>query len=228
MDVNAACTGYLYAQNLADALIKSGQCKNILIASVERLSKITDYKDRSTCILFGDGAAAVVLTAAEDKSSQPKDWKSGVLSWNMSADGEFTELLNMKGLGSVMMANRDDMNIEDNLIKMQGNEVFKVAVRMMVDASTKAIADSGLTNADIDFVIPHQANTRIIEAVMKRYGIAPEKALINIDRRGNTSSVTVPSVLDEALRAGTIKAGHNVLMCAFGAGFTWGASVIRI
>ncbi|MDR2869725.1 MAG: ketoacyl-ACP synthase III [Deferribacteraceae bacterium] len=220
MDLEAACTGYIYAQNLANALIKIGQCKTILIASAERLTKMTDYTDRGTCILFGDGAAATIIQATEEPY--------GILSTNMSADGSFGELLHMKGIGSVMLANRDVMKVEDNLIKMAGNEVFKVAVRMMVDASTKAIADSGLTNADIDFVIPHQANMRIIEAVMKRSGIDPDKALINIRKHGNTSSVTIPSALDEAVREGKVKRGHNVLMTAFGGGFTWGAAVVKM
>ena len=219
MDINAVCTGFVYALNMADALIKSGQNKTILIAAAERLTKMVDYTDRTSCILFGDGASSVILQASEEP---------GVLSVNMGADGSYEDLLHMKGMGSVMLANRDVMRIEDNLLKMQGNEVFKVAVRMMVDASDKAIQDSGLKVSDIDFVVPHQANLRIIEAVMKRFDLAPEKALINIDKRGNTSSATIPSALDEAVRAGIVKRGDNVLMCAFGGGFTWGAGVVKM
>lgn len=219
MDVNAVCTGFIYALNLADSLIKTGKYKNILIAAGERLSTIVDYNDRGTCILFGDGAGCAVVSA---------DCRPGVLSCNMGADGQYGDLLYMHGMGSTFLANRDTMKIEDNLIKMKGNDIFKLAVRAMTEASEKAIAESGLKPEDIDFLVPHQANIRIMEAVVKRFGMSFDKVLMNIEKRGNTSSPTIPTTLDEAIRSGMVKQGDNLAMCAFGGGLTWGAAVVTL
>ncbi len=218
-DLNAACTGFVYSLSIADALIKSGQYKTILIAAGERLSTMTNYKDRSTCILFGDGAGAALIRA---------DSKPGVRSYNMYADGTHGDLLYMHGMGSTYLANRDTMNLDEEMIVMKGNDVFKLAVRAMSDASVEALGKSGLNAEDINFVVPHQANLRIVEAVAKRLEVGMDRVLINLDRRGNCSSPTIPTALDEGIRSGKVKFGDNILMAAFGGGMSWGAAVITL
>ena len=218
-DVNMACTGFICALNIADAFIKSGRYKTILIAAGERLSTITNYKDRSTCILFGDAAGAVVVRA---------DTAPGMLSNNLYSDGAHGDLLYMHGMGSTYLANRDTMNLDEEMITMKGNEVFKLAVRAMSDAAAEALDKSGLKIDDIDFVVPHQANFRIVDAVARRLDIPMDKVLINLDRRGNCSSPTIPSALDEGIRTGRVKQGGNILMAAFGGGMNWGAAVLTL
>lgn len=218
-DMNMACSGYLYALKLADGLIRSGSYKTLLIITSEKISSVIDYKDRSTCILFGDGAGATVLRA---------DNTPGLYAANIHADGSYGTLLTLHGSGNVYMSHRDSMKAEENLIKMNGNETFKLAVRNMSDVSVQTLKDSGLNPEDIDYLVPHQANIRIIDAIAKRFNIDMDKVLINLDRRGNCSSATIPAVLDEGLRSGKLKNGNNILMTAFGGGMGWGAAVMKI
>jgi len=218
-DLNMACTGFICSLNIADAFIKSGQYRTILIAASERLSTMVNYKDRNTCILFGDAAGAVVVRA---------DSKPGMRSYNMYADGAYGDILHMRGMGSTYLANRDTMNLDEEMLTMKGNDVFKLAVRAMCDTSAEAIEKSGLKADEIDFVVPHQANIRIIEAVAKRLEINMDIFLINLDRRGNCSSASIPTALDEGIRSGKVKSGNNILMGAFGGGLNWGAAVLTL
>ena len=218
-DMNVACTGFVYALAIANCMIKSGQCKTILIASAERLSPLVNYKDRTTCILFGDAAGCAILRA---------DGEPGVRSVTIHADGTYGNELFMHGMGSTYLANRDTMDVEDCLLTMNGGEIFKQAVRLMTEASLQAVADSGLKLSDIDFIVPHQANIRIIEAIANRLETDMDKVVINLDRRGNTSAATIPTALDEAIRDGRIKKGDNLIMPAFGGGVTWGAALLTM
>jgi 3-oxoacyl-[acyl-carrier-protein] synthase-3 len=217
--MNCACSGFVYALGVADSMIRAGMCKTILIAAAERLSTITDWTDRGTCILFGDAAGAAILRA---------DDAPGIRRVNLHADGRYGDLLSMYGMGSHYMANRADTSIEDNLVKMKGNEIFKLAVRAMCDAAEQAVIDAGLSLEDIDYIIPHQANIRIIDAAAKRLNLREDQVVINIDRRGNTSSATIPTALDEAIRDGRLKKGSNVVVVTFGGGLNWGAGVITL
>lgn len=217
-DLLAGCSGFLYALHVADGLIRSGSAKTLLVVGAETLSRIIDYEDRSTCILFGDGAGAAVLKSSDEP---------GVLSSCLSSNGDQWELLYMPGGGSKIPATIESVQNKEHFLKMKGNDVFKVAVKSLENASIEAIEKAGLTPDDIDFFIPHQANLRILEAVRKRLDLPEEKVFCNLDRYGNTSSASVPIALDEAVRNGDIKEGSTVLFAAFGAGFTWGASVVR-
>lgn len=217
-DLLAGCSGFLYALHVADSLIRSGSAKTLLVVGAETLSRIIDYEDRSTCILFGDGAGAAVLTSSDNP---------GVLSSCLSTNGDQWELLYMPGGGSKIPASVESVKNKEHFLKMKGNDVFKVAVKSLESASLEAIRKADLTPDDIDFFIPHQANFRILEAVRKRLNLPEEKVFSNLDRYGNTSSASVPIALDEAVRNGDIKPGSTVLFAAFGAGFTWGASVVR-
>lgn len=217
-DLLAGCSGFLYALHVADSLIRSGSAKTLLVVGAETLSRIIDYEDRSTCILFGDGAGAAVLKSSDDP---------GVLSSCLSTNGDQWELLYMPGGGSKIPASVESVKNKEHFLKMKGNDVFKVAVKSLENASLEAIRKADLTPDDIDYFIPHQANFRILEAVRKRLNLPEEKVFSNVDRYGNTSSASVPIALDEAVRNGDIKPGSIVLFAAFGAGFTWGASVVR-
>ena len=208
-DLTAACTGFIYALSTAKAYIEAGIYKTILIIGSENLTRFTDWTDRNTCVLFGDGAGAMVLTASEKEDD--------ILSTYMGADGSYASLLFMLAPG------------EPNAkIRMSGKEVFKIAVTKMSHAAEKAIELAGKTNEDIDLFIPHQANMRIIEAVIKKVGIPTEKIFINLHKTGNISSATTITALDEAIKTGRVKKGDLVALVAFGGGFTWGSTVIRI
>ncbi|MGB9731113.1 MULTISPECIES: beta-ketoacyl-ACP synthase III [Calditerrivibrio] len=215
-DLAAACTGFIYALSVADSMIKSGIADKILVIGAERISPNVDWTDRNTCVLFGDGAGAVVL----GKSKEP-----GFRSFHIHADGSANRLLTLDTLGSNFMANRKNMNIEENLLKMKGNEVFKIAVRAMAEATAKAVESSGLKYEEVDFFIPHQANLRIIDAAAKRINLTYEKVIITLDKFGNTSSATIPTALDIAVRDGRIKRGANIVSAAFGGGLTWGSTL---
>ncbi len=224
MDIAAACAGYIHGQSIASAYIESGQYEKILVIGVEKLSTITNYKDRGTCILFGDAAGAVALERTTGDS--------GVLASFLKSDGRLGKLLWIPVGGthsphSEAMQNGGIQNGEDCL-NMVGSEVFKHAVRQMGDAALRVIESSGLKTEDVDMVVPHQANIRIIDALRKRLDLPEDRVYVNIDRFGNTSSASVPLALDEALRTKRIKEGDNVLMLAFGGGLTWGASMVRI
>ncbi|WP_026836385.1 beta-ketoacyl-ACP synthase 3 [Limisalsivibrio acetivorans] len=215
-DIAAACTGFLYACNVADSMIKSGSAKNILVIGAEKITATVDWSDRSTCILFGDGAGAAVLSASD---------KPGIRSVSVHADGDHADLLALPCLGTEYLAKRNELDIEAGMIKMSGNEVFKIAVRAMAEVASRAVEMSGLSYDDIDFLIPHQANLRIIDATAKRLNLAQERVIINLDRYGNTSAATIPTALDGAVREGRIKRGMNIASAAFGGGLTWGGMV---
>jgi len=218
-DVGAACSGFLYGLILADTLIKSGVAKKILVAGAEIMTRIMNWEDRSTCVLFGDGSGAVVLEGTENEK--------GILSTYWGADGNLGELLIQPAGGSKQPASQETLDKKLHTIHMKGNEVFKHAVLRMQEAAIKAIELAGLKSDDISLYIPHQANIRIIEATIKRAKIPIEKTLINIDKIANISSATIPIALDQAKKQGKIKPGDNVLMSSFGAGFTWAGVVVR-
>ena len=218
-DLMAGCSGFLYTLHVAQGIIKSGAAEKILVIGVDTLSKVTDFEDRSTCILFGDGAGAAVLTASDEP---------GILSSILNSDGRDWDLLYVPAGGSRTPIGEEVLKTRDQYIKMKGNDVFKVAVKSMESATINAIKEAGLAPEDIDLFVPHQANQRILEAVRKRLNFPEEKVFVNLDRYGNTSGASVPLALDEAIRQGRVKEGNLVLFAAFGAGFTWGASVVRL
>jgi len=219
-DVNAACSGFLYALVLADSLIKSGVAQTILVSGAEIMTTIMNHQDRSTCVLFGDGAGAAIITA--------ENGERGILSTYWCADGNLGELLMQPAGGSAMPASRSTVEQNLHTIHMKGNEVFKHAVLRMQEAAIKAIELANLKTEDIDLYIPHQANRRIIDATIKRAGIPVEKTFINIDTIANISAATMPIALDQARKQGRLKKGDHLLMSAFGAGFTWGGLVVKI
>ena len=218
-DVSAGCTGFLYALTVADAFIRSGTHKRILVIGAETLSKFTDYQDRTTCVLFGDGAGAVVLAAEQGER--------GILSTHLYADGAYTDYLLIPGGGSQNPCSHDSIDSRQHYIKMDGNKVFKVAVKSLEEAALTALEKNNLTGDDINLLISHQANFRIIDAIAKRLNLHPEKVFLNIERYGNTSSASIPIALDEANRQHRMKKNDIILLDAFGAGLTWGAALIR-
>ena len=219
-DLNAACSGFLYALDTACAMVASGRYRRALVIGVERLSSIVDWTDRTTCILFGDGAGAVVVGTSE-KSGQ------GLLGTRLGSLGENVELLQIPKGGSTAPATAASLAAGEHTIKMKGREVFKLAVRVMEDAARDILEQHGLTADQIDCVIPHQANLRIIEAIAQYLELPLERFFINVDRYGNTSAASIPLALDEARRAGRIKPGDLTLLVAFGAGLTYGSALIR-
>lgn len=217
-DLLAGCSGFLYALQAGKGIIGCGDAQKILIIGAETLSKITDFRDRNTCILFGDGAGAAVISASETP---------GILSTCLGANGDEWELLYMPGGGSRIPPSEESIKNGSHYLKMKGNEVFKEAVKALESSSLEAIKRADITPEEIDLFIPHQANIRILEAVRKRVGLPEEKVFSNLDRYGNTSSASVPIALDEAVRSGRVKEGDTILISVFGAGFTWGAAVVR-
>jgi len=218
-DLSAACSGFLYGIATASQFIQSGMYRYALVVGVDCLSKITNWEDRNTCVLFGDGAGAVVLGPVEEGS--------GLLSFELGADGSGGDLLKQPAGGSRLPASRDTVDGRLHTISMAGREVFKFAVRVMGNAAEEALAKAGMTKEDIDFLVPHQANTRIIDAAVKRFGLSEEKVIINLDRFGNMSSASIPVALDEALHQGRIKKGNTLVLVGFGGGLTWGAAVLK-
>jgi 3-oxoacyl-[acyl-carrier-protein] synthase-3 len=218
MDLEAACTGFVYALSTADAFIRTGAMSRILVVGAEVLSRWLDWTDRGTCILFGDGAGAAVLEA---------DTRPGILSTHLFADGSKGSFLCIPAGGSRLPLTGGPVDGRGQYIKMIGNETFKMAVKAMNDAAGAALEANGLKGKDVDLLIPHQANIRIIEATAKKVGIPMERVMVNIEKYGNTSSATVPIALDEAVREGRISAGDTVLLDAFGAGFTWGSVILN-
>jgi len=221
MDLNAACSGFLYCLSIADQFIQTGQVKTALVIGAEVLSSIINWSDRSSCILFGDAAGAVVVERAE------ADTPHRILSATLRSDGNLWELLHIPCGGSRYPATADIIRDHLNKIHMNGREVFKIAVRTLTSFAKQTLKKHKLAPEELDWFIPHQANIRIIEAVAERLSIPMEKVLVNIERFGNTSSATIPTVLDEAVRAGKIQKGQTVLMDAFGSGLTFGAVLMR-
>lgn len=218
-DLSAGCSGLLYGINIAAQFVETGKYKKILCVGVETLSKILDMTDRNTCVLFGDGAGVAVVGEAPDGA--------GILSTYMKADGSLVKMLYLPGGGSRNPSTHETIDARMHYIKMEGRGVFKVAVRMMVEASEKVLDEAGYSGKDVDVFIPHQANMRIMEAVAKRVGVPREKVYVNLDKYGNTSAASIGLAMDEAVRDGTIKPGYLVLLVAFGAGFTWAGTLIR-
>lgn len=221
-DVQAVCTGFVYGLSIADQFIRSGMSKKVLVIGAETFSRIMDWEDRNTCVVFGDGAGAVVLEAVNGESP------SGILSTHMHADGSHVDLLHVTG--GVSRGRPEGFDVRHDalgFVDMQGNEVFKHAVKAMGAVAEEALAFNGLTVADVDWFIPHQANRRILQATAKRINLPEDKVIMTLDHHGNTSAASVPLALDEAVRDGRIKPGHLVLLDAFGGGFTWASALIR-
>jgi len=211
-DVQAVCTGFIYALTVADKFIKSGSVKNALIIGAESLSRIVDWTDRNTCVLFGDGAGAVVLQASEE---------TGILSTHIHSDGNYNELLSVPtGPGSV----ESDIS---PYIEMKGNDVFKVAVRTLSSIVDETLAANNLNKHDVDWLIPHQANIRIIQATAKKLSMSMDHVVVTVDEHGNTSAASIPLALDTAVRDGRIQRGEMLLLEAFGGGFTWGSTLLK-
>lgn len=227
-DVSAACSGFLFAADIADKYIKSGTVKNALVIGVDLFSTIVDWKDRSTCVLFGDGAGAAVLSASHGKS--------GILSSRIHSDGRYWEMLYAPGKFSCnapastpfgAFNKKSIVETETPYLKMKGNETFKIAVRTMGQAIKEVLSDSGLTGSDVSLLIPHQANMRIINAIRERLLLPEEKVFTNLEKYGNTSAGSIPIALDEAIREGRLKQGDILLFVAFGGGLTWASQVVR-
>lgn len=217
-DLSAACCGFVYALSIADAYVKSGM-RHVLVIGAEVMSAITDWTDRNTCVLFGDGAGAVVVSAS--------DGERGILSTQLRSDGTLCELIMVPGGGSRMPLSEKVVDERLQYIKMKGNETFKVAVRTLEEIARTTLSANNLRVEDVDLYVPHQANIRILKAVIERLGLPVEKVLLNVDRYGNTSAASIPIALDEAVREGRVKAGSLVMLGAFGAGLTWASAVIR-
>jgi 3-oxoacyl-[acyl-carrier-protein] synthase-3 len=223
-DVGAACAGFIYASTVAEGLIATGVAETVLVVGAERMSSIVDWTDRSTCVLFGDGAGAAVLKRMR---SQNVPHPKGILAAYMRSDGTLADLLYRPAGGSTIPFSETVLADRSHFVKMAGREVFKHAVRSMADATDRALDAAKLTGKDIDLLIPHQANVRIIEATAKHAGIGMDKVYVNVDRYGNTSSASVPIALDEAIECGRITEGTTVMLVAFGAGFTWASMIVR-
>lgn len=219
-DVSAACAGSLFGMSIAAQYVQSGMVKRALVVGVELLTRIIDWDDRNTCVLFGDAAGAMVIGPSEDPSR-------GILSTHLHTDGAQTDILCIKGGGSKNPMSEEALKQKLHKVSMNGREVYKFAVRSLTDAVTEGLEHNKLTAAQVDHVIAHQANIRIIDAVLERLSLPREKAWLNIDRYGNTSSASLPMTLDEANRAGRLKAGENIAMMAIGAGMSWGSAVVR-
>ena len=218
-DLAAACSGFLFGTTVAEQFIKTGKAKYVLVVGAELLSRYLDYRDRATCVIFGDGVAAAVLG--------PASGPSGILASEMHTDGAFADHLCIPAGGSAKPASCETVTNREHYIKMRGNELFKVAVRSLEDVSRRVLGEAKVCTDQLSLFIPHQANQRITDAVRQRLGVSPEKVYSNIARVGNTSSASIPICLDECLRGGRIQKGDLVLMSAFGAGVTWGAVLMR-
>ena len=218
-DLSAACTGFIYGISTGAQFIATGVYKYVLVIGVECLSRIVDWTDRNTCVLFGDGAGAAVLGPVEEGY--------GFLSFELGGDGSGGNLLNLPAGGSRLPASEKTIRERLHYVHMSGREVFKFAVRVMGNATEEALAKAGLSKEDIDFLVPHQANIRIIDSAVKRLGLTEDKVVVNLDRYGNMSSASIPVALDEAVERGLIKKGDTMVLCGFGGGLTWGATVLK-
>jgi 3-oxoacyl-[acyl-carrier-protein] synthase-3 len=218
-DVGAACSGFLNALSVADSFIHSGKINNALVVGSDTLSRWLNWRDRATCILFGDGAGAAILGVSKNST--------GILSTKLRTDGSYVKTLYVPAGGSLKPATPDTVKRNEHTITMNGKEVFKIAVRSMEEISRQALAEAGVGIEQVSLVIPHQANKRIIVALAERLGVPMEKVIMNLEKYGNTSAASIPVALDEARRQGRIKPGDIVLLNAFGAGFAWGAAVVK-
>jgi 3-oxoacyl-[acyl-carrier-protein] synthase-3 len=218
-DVSAACAGFLYGLSVGRSAIQSGAAETVLVIGVETLSKIVDWTDRNTCVLFGDAAGAVILRA----TGKP----GGILATRLHSDGSLVHLLEMPAGGSLMPPSHETVDRRLHTIHMSGNDVFKHAVRAMESVALEALEAAGRKPEELDLLIPHQANFRIIDATARRLGLPMEKVFVNLDRYGNTSAASIPLALDEARRTGRIKPGDLIELVTFGGGFTWAAAVIE-
>ena len=218
-DLSATCSGFLYGLSVADQYVRTNPSRKILVIGSEVLSNKVNWQDRTTCVLFGDGAGAAVVTGSREGR--------GILSTHLHADGSLWHLLTLKGCGSLYPPCGDELPYEEYFIRMQGREVFKNAVRAMETVAFEALKQNQVSPQDLALVIPHQANLRIIEALRQRLELPPEKVFINLHKYGNTSAASIPIALDEAVRQGRLKAGDLVLMVAFGGGFTWASVLLR-
>lgn len=220
-DLSAACTGFLYGLTLANQCIQTGLFRNVLVVGAEVLTRMMNYKDRETCILFGDGAGAAIVGRSSSGDG------SAILAQHMHADGNLADLLDFPAGGSKLPYTPQVLEQGQHWLRMKGRDIFKNAVRAMSGTSKEALQKAGLGVEQVDWVIPHQANARIIEAVAQHLGAPPEKCIVNIARTGNTSAATIPVALDEAVRDGRIQRGQHVLLTAFGSGLTYGSIVLR-
>ncbi|THJ20267.1 MAG: ketoacyl-ACP synthase III [Nitrospira sp. CG24D] len=217
-DLSAACCGFVYALSVADAYVRTGM-RHVLVIGSEVMSAITDWSDRNTCILFGDGAGAAVVSASEGER--------GILSTHLRSDGSLCELITVPAGGSRTPLSEQVVAERTHFIKMKGNETFKVAVRTLEEIARETLAANHLQVEDLDLYVPHQANMRILKAVMERLGLPLEKVMLNLEQYGNTSAASIPIALDEAVRAGRVRDGSLVMLGAFGAGLTWASALIR-
>jgi 3-oxoacyl-[acyl-carrier-protein] synthase-3 len=218
-DIEAACSGFLFAFQTGCSFIESGQCKKVLVIGADKMTAITDYTERNNCILFGDGGAAVLLEPTEDKSL-------GLQDYILRIDGSGEKYLHMRGGGSLHPPSHETVDKKMHYIYQDGKAVFKVAVKGMADVSFELMKKNNLTSDDVAYLVPHQANMRIIDATAERMGLSKDKVMVNIDRYGNTTAATIPSCLVEYYRAGKVKKGDKLILSAFGAGYTWGSSLV--
>ncbi|EDY81428.1 3-oxoacyl-(acyl-carrier-protein) synthase III [Verrucomicrobiia bacterium DG1235] len=220
-DVEAACSGFLYIMEVASGLLQTGRYRNALVIGTEKLSSILDWQDRTTCVLFGDGAGAAVLSLGEEGC------KSGILDFKLGSDGSKADVLLQPGGGCAIPASLASIENRQHFLKMRGREVFKLAVKVMGQAAVEILEQNGVEPDQLNCVIPHQANMRIIESLSSRLHIPIERFFLNLDKYGNTSAASIPIALDEAVRAGRLKSGDTILLVAFGAGLTWGSTLLR-
>jgi len=220
-DISAGCTGFIYALTVAKQFIQNGSARNALVIGVELLTKITNWTDRNTCVLFGDGAGAAIVTQAH------KGEISEIIDTYISSDGRYGDLLIIRGGGSRNPTSKETVEQNMHTLYMEGNKIFKIAVKSMGDAAVKILEKNGFTGDDLDWLIPHQANLRIIDATAKRIHLLPQKVIINIEKYGNTSSASIPLAFAEAVEDGRIRRGDLIVLDAFGAGLTWGSVLLR-
>jgi 3-oxoacyl-[acyl-carrier-protein] synthase-3 len=220
MDLEAACSGFIYGLSVARAYIRSGEYRHVLVVAAETLSKITDWEDRGTCILFGDGAGAVLLSAVEDGDSD-------IIDCDLGGDGALAGLLYLPAGGSLKPASAETVANREHYMRMNGREVFKAAVNTMQGSVQKVLQRSGVAASDLALVIPHQANLRIIESLRKSLDLVPEKVYVNVQKYGNTSAASIAIALAEAVQKGLVKRGDLVVLCAFGGGLTWATALLR-
>jgi 3-oxoacyl-[acyl-carrier-protein] synthase-3 len=220
-DINAACPGFIYGLAIAQKFMQDGSCRYALVVGGEIVSNRIDYKDRATCVLFGDGAGAVVL------GHSSKNGDGEILNVSIRSDGDLWSLIHLPGGGSLNPPSQKMLDEGLHHLKMQGNEVFKYAVRTMVESSRSAMESEGITSEEIDWFIPHQANIRIMDTVAERLRIPKEKVIVTVHKYGNTSAGTIPTALDEGVRSGKIRRGDLILTSSFGAGLAWGAALFR-